>query len=184
MNYLNVDSWGSFDMSLIQFLLSDLERYYFYTGRPDRKPRKIELWKCFLVPRCLLATLYRISHSFNKGGWVILGQLTTWFAFFLFGSEINSRTDIGPGLYFPHPNGSVIGAKSIGCNAVIYHQTTIGAARVEFGMENRPVLGDNIVIGAGAKILGDFSLPDGCMVKANSLVTKHNYDKLAKVSAV
>lgn len=171
-------------MTLVKLLLSDLERYYFYTGRPDRAPKRNELYKCFIIPRCLLATLYRVSHSFYKREWVILGQLITWTAFFLFGSEINSRTAIGPGLFFPHPNGIVIGAKSIGCNAVIYHQTTIGAARVEFGMDNRPVLGDNVVVGAGAKILGDFTLPDNCLVKANSLVTKHNCDNLTKVSAV
>lgn len=171
-------------MTLIKLLQSDLERYYFYTGKPNRTPKKIELYKCFIIPRCLLATLYRVSHSFYKREWVILGQLITWIAFFLFGSEINSRTEIGPGLFFPHPNGIVIGAKSIGCNAVIYHQTTIGAARVEFGMNNRPVLGDNIVVGAGAKILGDFSMPDDCLVKANSLITKHNYNNLPKVSAL
>ena len=171
-------------MTLIKLLQSDLERYYFYTGRPNRVPKIIELYKCFIIPRCLLATLYRVSHSFYKREWVILGQLITWIAFFLFGSEINSRTEIGPGLFFPHPNGIIIGAKSIGCNAVIYHQTTIGAARVEFGMNNRPVLGDNIVIGAGAKILGDFSMPDDCLVKANSLITKHNYNNLPKVSAL
>ena len=171
-------------MTLIKLLQSDLERYYFYTGRPNRVPKIIELYKCFIIPRCLLASLYRVSHSFYNREWVILGQLITWIAFFLFGSEINSRTEIGPGLFFPHPNGIVIGAKSIGCNAVIYHQTTIGAARVEFGMNNRPVLGDNIVIGAGAKILGDFSMPDDCLVKANSLITKHNYNNLPKVSAL
>ena len=171
-------------MTLIKLLQSDLERYYFYTGRPNRAPKIIELYKCFIIPRCLLAALYRVSHSFYKREWVILGQLITWIAFFLFGSEINSRTEIGPGLFFPHPNGIVIGAKSIGCNAVIYHQTTIGAARVEFGMSNRPVLGDNIVIGAGAKILGDFSMPDNCLVKANSLVTKHNYNNLPNVNAL
>ena len=171
-------------MTLVELLLSDLERYYFYTGRPDRVPKIMELYKCFIIPRCLLATLYRVSHSLHKREWVILGQLTTWTAFFLFGSEINSRTEIGSGLFFPHSNGIVIGAKSIGCNAVIYHQTTIGAARVEFGMKNRPVLGDNIVIGAGAKILGDFSIPDDCLVRANALVTKHNYNNLPKVSAL
>jgi serine O-acetyltransferase len=171
-------------MTLIKLLQSDLERYYFYTGRPDRMPKVIELYKCFIIPRCLLATLYRLSHSLYKREWLILGQLITWIAFFLFGSEINSRTKIGPGLFFPHPNGIVIGAISIGCNAVIYHQTTIGAERVESGMDNRPVLGNNIVIGAGAKILGDFTLPDNSLVKANSLVTKYNYNDLAKTNTL
>ena len=75
----------------------------------------------------------------------------------------------------PHPNGIVIGATAIGRNAVIYHQVTIGAARVESGMDNRPILGDNVVVGSGAKIIGDFSLPSDCVIKVNSVVSKHNY---------
>ena len=162
-------------MSLVDLLLSDLERYYFYSGAKSRVPNKYELWRCFVIPRCLLVTIYRISHSCFKRRWVVMGQMLTWLGFFLFGSELNCRTVIGPGLFLPHSNGIVIGAISIGGNAVIYHQVTIGAARVEVGMDNRPILGDNVVVGSGAKILGDFSLPSDCVVKANTVVTKHNY---------
>lgn len=171
-------------MTLIELLLSDLERYYFYTDRQGKKPRRIELYKCFLIPRCLLASLYRISYSLYKANWTILGQLITWIAFLIFGSEINCKTKIGPYLFFPHPNGIVIGAKEIGSYVVIYHQTTIGAARVKFDMEDRPILGDNIVVGAGAKILGDFTVSSDSLIQANSLVTKHNFNDLPKVEVV
>lgn len=167
-------------MSLIDLLLSDLKMYYVYTGRPEKNPKKRELYKCFLIPRCLLATLYRISYSLHKSNFTKLGQVFTWTAFLIFGSEINCKTKIGSHLFFPHPNGIVIGAKSIGSHAVIYHQTTIGAARVEFKMNKRPQLGDNIVIGAGAKIIGDFFVPNNSLIKANSLVTIDNLSSLQK----
>lgn len=165
-------------MTLLELLKSDLERYYFYSGQAGRGVRGADIYKCFLIPRCMLASLYRISHSLYKSGFIKIAQLISWTSFFIFGSEINCKTEIGPHLFFPHSNGIVIGAKSIGAYAVIYHQVTIGATRIDFLGDSRPVIGDNVFIGSGAKVLGDISVPDNSLITANQVVTYKNVDSL------
>lgn len=160
--------------SLVNLLMSDLYRYRELTGRFDRPVRKRDLWECFLKPRCLPVALYRISHHLHLAGLTRLAQVVSWLLFFTFGAEINCRTEIGPGLFLPHANGIVIGAICIGANATIYHQVTIGASRLEFEMIRRPVIGSDVTIGSGAKILGDISIPDGTFISANSVITHRN----------
>ena len=91
---------------------------------------------------------------------------------FLFGIEIASACSIGPGLFLPHSSGTVIGAWSIGANSTIFHGVTLGAKNLalDFDITSRPVLGDNVTIGAGAKILGGIRIGDNAVVGANSVV--------------
>lgn len=70
----------------------------------------------------------------------------------------------------PHANGTVVGATAIGQYAVIYHQVTLGAKTVKFDDEDRPVIGDGVMIGSGAKVLGKLKVGDGCQIGANSVV--------------
>ena len=164
--------------SLLDLLMSDLYRYRELAGAPDRPVRKRDLWEC-LKPRSLPVTLYRISHHLHLAGLTPLAQIVAWLLFFMFGAEINCRTKVGPGLFLPHANGIVIGAISIGANATIYHQVTIGASRLEFDMINRPVVGSDVTIGSGAKILGDITIPDGAFIAANSVISYRNVKDLA-----
>ncbi|MCT7307327.1 MULTISPECIES: serine O-acetyltransferase [Ralstonia] len=92
--------------------------------------------------------------------------------FVVFGIEIAARCEIGPGLYFPHTQGTVIGAWSIGKNAVIYQGATLGAKELDFAYSevSRPRLDDNVTIGAGAKVLGGVRLGHGARVGANAVV--------------
>ncbi len=163
---------------LIDLLKSDLERYYFYNGLSAKRVSFFHLYKCFIIPRCMLATSYRISHSMYKIGLTPIAQLISWLAFFIFGSEINCKTVIGPYLYFPHSNGIVIGADRVGAYALIYHQVTIGASRIDFEGDNRPVIGNNVTIGSGAKVLGKLEVPDNSLITANQVVTKSNVNSL------
>lgn len=161
----------SIDTSRLSDLLrSDLERYYFYNGQAGRVPRRRELWKNFLVPRCAPVALYRIARWLHVRGLNGLAKLTTWINFYLHGTEISSRCEIGPYFFMPHASGTVIGAHRIGSHAVIYHQVTLGARLIEFGDEGRPSLGDRVVVGSGAKVLGELSIGDDCRIGANSLV--------------
>ncbi len=82
------------------------------------------------------------------------------------GLEISPGADVGGGLYVAHPNGCVIHAKKIGKNCSIISNVTIG-------MRNRwefPVIGDNVFIGAGARILGGIHIGDGAVIGANAVV--------------
>jgi serine O-acetyltransferase len=157
---------------LIDLLLSDLERYFFYNGQEGRLPRKGDLWRNFLIPRCAPVALYRVAHNLHLRGLIRLSKFVTWINFYLHGVEINASCNIGAYFYMPHASGAVIGAIAIGRYAVIYHQATLGAKTVVFGDEARPIVGDHVVIGSGAKVLGEITIGDGCKIGANSVVIK------------
>ncbi|MBO0684145.1 MAG: serine acetyltransferase [Candidatus Dormibacteraeota bacterium] len=83
-----------------------------------------------------------------------------------FGFEISSAMPVGPGLYIPHPGGMVVMARRIGANCSLIHACTLGMRETyEF-----PVLGDGVLVGAGARVLGGIRLGDGCSVGANAVV--------------
>jgi serine O-acetyltransferase len=155
---------------LTSLLRSDLERYFFYNGQAGRMPRKRDVWRNFVIPRCLPVALYRVARELQVRGHGGLAKLMTWLNFYLHGAEISSRCDIGPYFYMPHSNGAVIGASSIGAYAVIYHQATLGAKTIEFGDEGRPTIGDRVLIASGAKVLGEIHVGDDCRIAANSVV--------------
>jgi serine O-acetyltransferase len=94
--------------------------------------------------------------------------------FIIFGIEVSPRCHIGKGLFLPHSQGTVIGAYSIGENATIYQGVTLGARELDFGYskEVRPVVGNGVTVGAGAKVLGGITLGDQCKVGANAVVLK------------
>jgi serine O-acetyltransferase len=159
---------------MLAYLKKDLERLYFYQGRPGRKVTAATVWHRALSPRFLPVVLYRMSHAFYKKKLTILARIASLINFHFFGIEIAMRSEIGPGLCFPHTFGIVLGAHNIGCNALIYHEVTVGAKEMDFGfnLETRPVIGDNVVIGAGAKVLGRIRIGNNSVICANSVVLR------------
>jgi serine O-acetyltransferase len=85
-----------------------------------------------------------------------------------YGIDIAPGGDIAGGLYIAHPVGCVIHAKKIGRNCSIIAGVTIGM-RNEWAF---PVIGDNVFIGAGARILGEITIGDGAVIGANAVVIK------------
>ena len=75
--------------------------------------------------------------------------------------------DIGPGLFIQHGFSTIIAAKSIGNNCWINQQVTVGFQGTE-----RPVIGNNVTINAGAKVIGGINVGDNCIVGANAVVVK------------
>ena len=159
-------------MSIIELLKSDLERHYHYTGRSGKQPKLHHLWRNFLVPRCAPVGLYRLSRWLFERRLGPLAKIVTWLNFYIYGVEIASNCKIGSHFYMPHASGTVIGAMSIGHHAVIYHQVTIGAKEIMFSYEGRPVVGDNVLIASGARVIGPITVGDGCVVAANAVVNK------------
>jgi serine O-acetyltransferase len=88
------------------------------------------------------------------------------------GIEIHPGAIIGPGLFIDHGMGVVIGETAeIGANVTLYHGVTLGGTRTEKG-KRHPTLEDNVVVGAGAKVLGGFTVGEGSRIGANAVVVK------------
>lgn len=125
-----------------------------------------------LSPRFAPVVLIRTAQCLHAAGWSRLAKLPALVNFILFGIEVPSRISIGPGLVLMHTQGTVLGAASIGKNVTIYHQVTLGAVTMDFAYTPalRPIVGDGVVIGVGAKVLGGLTLGNGSMVGANAVV--------------
>ena len=105
--------------------------------------------------------------------------------FFAFGIEVSVRCPIGPGLFLPHTQGTVIGAWRIGANATIFQGVTLGAKEIDFkyAENSRPTVGDDVTIGSGAKVLGGITLANKVRVGANSVVLTNMPEGVLAVGA-
>lgn len=155
---------------LWQLLRADLIRL----GEPDSVEAITKLsWRQFFNPRFTPVLFFRLARYFYLSRRLrFFSPVFTWLNVFIFGIEITARCEVGPGLFLPHTSGTVVGAAKIGSNVTIFQGATLGAkfADVAFDCNIRPVVGNNVVIGAGAKVLGGISIGDGGIIAANSLV--------------
>lgn len=117
---------------------------------------------------------YRLARYFQLKGFKFLTVLIQNFSYRSTGAEINTSAIIGPGLKLPHPNGVVIGhGVHIAKNVTIYQQVTLGGkGRKTDVLPRYPVIGENTIIYAGAKIVGAVNVGKNAVVGANSVVTK------------
>ncbi|MDV4151956.1 serine O-acetyltransferase EpsC [Clostridium sp. AL.422] len=131
---------------------------------------KIEV---FLLYPCIHALIaYRISHFLYNHKRFFCARLISQIARFFTGIEIHPGAKIGKGLFIDHGMGIVIGETSeIGDNVTIYHGVTLGGTGKEKG-KRHPTVEDNVIIGAGAKVLGPIVLKTGSRVGANTVVLK------------
>jgi serine O-acetyltransferase len=155
-------------MTLRAYLDADWRRLCEVSGRPLTRRG---LLSC-LSPRFGHIALLRSAQVWHAHGWVRAAKVPSLLNVVLFGLEVPARLAIGPGLVMPHPQGIVLGGRSIGANALIFHQVTLGGrvADFEYVPERRPRVGDGVTISAGAKILGPVCLGDGAVIGANAVV--------------
>ena len=116
--------------------------------------------------------LYRIASWFKRRGVPFFGPFFARLSLFLTGVDIAPGAEIGPGLLVSHGVGLVIGDKvKLGADAVLLHQVTIGAPdRSRVG--EMPVVGDNVYVGAGARIIGSITVGDNVIIGANAVITE------------
>ena len=96
-----------------------------------------------------------------------ISQCSSWRT----GIEIHPGAKIGSGLFIDHGHGIVIGETAvIGDNCTIYHQVTLGGTGVQKHCKRHPTVGNNVLIGAGAKILGPITIGDNSMIGSGSVV--------------
>jgi serine O-acetyltransferase len=113
---------------------------------------------------------YRLARRLTRIGLRPLGQALSMIGFYLTGAELPPRLDAGPGLVVYHPAGVVIHADArIGRNLRIHTGAVIGV-RVGDGRQGAPIIGDDVLIGAGAKILGPVTIGDRARIGANAVV--------------
>jgi serine O-acetyltransferase len=114
----------------------------------------------------------RMARAFRKIKVPILPRLISQFAKFLTGIEIHPGAQIGKGLFIDHGMGVVIGETSvIGDNVTLFQGVTLGGTGKEKG-KRHPNIGNNVVVGAGAKILGNITVGDNTLVGANAVVIR------------
>lgn len=117
-----------------------------------------------------------LLHRFNHGLWNLgLKWLARWFSLFarwFTGIEIHPGATIGQRFFIDHGMGVVIGETAeIGNDCTLYHGVTLGGTSWEAG-KRHPTLLDNVVVGAGAKVLGPITLAEGVRIGSNAVVTK------------
>lgn len=128
---------------------------------------KIEI---LLYPSFHAVVYHKLGHFLYRHKLYFLARLVSQFARFLTGIEIHPGATLGRRIFFDHGMGIVVGETAIiGDDCVIYHGVTLGAIR---GVKTKrhPTVGANVMIGAGAKLLGDITIGNNCQIGANAVV--------------
>lgn len=123
-----------------------------------------------LYPGVHALVFHRIAHKLYERKMFFISRLISQISRFFTGIEIHPGAKIGEGLFIDHGMGVVIGETAeIGNNVVIYHGVTLGGTGKHQG-KRHPTIGNNVIIGCGAKVLGPITIQDNVKIGANSVV--------------
>ena len=140
----------------------------------DRDPAARSRWEivtCYPGLHALL--LHRLAHRCWGLGFKWLGRFISHLSRWFTGIEIHPAAKIGERVFFDHAMGVVVGETAeIGDGCTIYQGVTLGGTALYKGAKRHPTLGRDVVVGAGAKVLGGFTVGDGAKVGSNAVVTK------------
>lgn len=130
---------------------------------------KLEVF--LLYPSIHARIAHMFSHFLYKKKLFFLARLISQLARFFTGIEIHPGATLGAGILIDHGMGVVIGETAqIGNRVTIYHGTTLGGTGKDKGRKRHPTVGDNVVIGAGAKVLGNINIGSNSKIGSNSVV--------------
>ncbi|MBW4508365.1 MAG: serine O-acetyltransferase [Scytonematopsis contorta HA4267-MV1] len=130
----------------------------------------LEVLLCY--PGLHAIALHRLAHWLHSYKIVLFPRLISHIARFLTGIEIHPGAKIGKGVFIDHGMGVVIGETAIvGDNTLIYQGVTLGGTGKETG-KRHPTIGKNVVVGTGAKVLGNIDIGDGVRIGAGSVVLR------------
>lgn len=140
----------------------------------DRDPAADNLLEVILAYSGLHALLFhRFSHWLYTKNLRTIPRLISQLSRFLTGIEIHPGAEIGCGFFIDHGMGVVIGETSvIGNNVTLFQGVTLGGTGKERG-KRHPTIGNNVVVGAGAKVLGSINIGDDAKIGAGSVVLKN-----------
>lgn len=153
---------------MFQAIKQDLQAVF------DRDPAatsRLEVILTYSGFHALLA--YRVAHRLKAGGVPFFPRAISQLARWMTGVEIHPSAKIGTGFFIDHGMGVVIGETAeIGDYVTLFQGVTLGGTGKERG-KRHPTLGNHVVVGAGAKILGGINIGDNVKVGANSVVLKN-----------
>ena len=151
----------------------DIERYYAMRGRHGPVSTPTLLVAC-ANPRMAPVVLLRLAEYFHGHHLGLLAKLCSMLNVLFFGIEVSPQVEIGGGLSLPHTVGTVIGAARIGDNCTILQGVTLGTSEPDMGftVSERPVIGNGVLIGAGAKVIGHIAVGDHAKIGANAVVLR------------
>ena len=141
-----------------------------YRERDPAARSRVEVLLCY--PGLHAVLWHRLSHRLWRRRLFLLARMLAHLGRFLTGIEIHPAAKIGRRLIIDHGMGVVIGETAeVGDDVYLYHGVTLGGTSSERG-KRHPTLGDNVIVGAGAKILGDILVGHGARVGANAVVVQ------------
>ena len=137
----------------------------------ERDPAARGAWEVLLLYSGLHALIWhRLAHWLHRHKRFFLARLVSQISRFFTGVEIHPGAKIGRGVLIDHGSGVVIGETAeIGDNCTIYQGVTLGGTGTGKG-KRHPTLGNNVLVGSGAKILGPFTIGEGAKIASNAVV--------------
>ena len=147
----------------------------------DRDPAaKSKISLIFTYPGVKAIFFHKIASFFAMAKFDLIARIISQFSRFLTGIEIHPKAKIGKNLFIDHGMGVVVGETSeIGNNVTIYHNVTLGGIAPSINSNDQrntkrhPSLGDNVIVGSGAQILGPITIKKNSLIGANAVVTKN-----------
>lgn len=151
-------------MRFIEFVKEEIEII------KDRDPAIKSTMEVFLYPSFKAIIGYRIAHKLFMKKHYFLARWISQRTVRKTGIEIHPGATIGKGLFIDHGNGVIIGETAIiGDNVTLYQGVTLGGTGKEKG-KRHPTIGDNVMVSAGAKVLGSFTVGENSKIGAGSVV--------------
>ncbi len=155
----------------------------------DRDPAaKSKLSLVLTYPGVKAVFFHRIANFFSVAKFDLIARIISQFSRFLTGIEIHPGAKIGKNLFIDHGMGVVIGETSdIGDNVTIYHMATLGGiapsinSNEQRNIKRHPTIGDEVVIGSGAQVLGPVTVGRCAKIGANAVITKDVPEKAVMV---
>lgn len=150
---------------MLKRTIEDIDSFF---ARDPAARSRAEVILCYPGFHALL--FHRFSHFLWKAQFKLLGRFVSYLGRMITGIEIHPGATIGRHFFIDHGMGVVIGeTATIGNNVTIYHDVTLGGTSFEKGIRH-PQLGNDVIIGAGAQLLGPIHIGDGARIGSNAVV--------------
>ncbi len=165
INFVIKSALGKSVYRKVKDILSDIDSV---CERDPAAHGRLEVMLLYSGVHALL--VHRLSHYLHSRGMKLTARTLSQLARFFTGIEIHPGATIGRGLFIDHGSGVVIGETAIvGDNCTLYQGVTLGGTGKESG-KRHPTLGDNVMVGAGAKLLGNFTVGSNSKIAAGAVV--------------